>query len=130
MRCGVIVPGGNRVVNRPGPIGARLRFRHGFLLGGAFAVGTVWAGLATDNLSEGRRDREWRCQCDLAMSFGESFLMWLAIAIMAIGYALAIVMTVRRATRRLGVGMLVGITVTLPVVVLLAALATWGEGNS
>jgi hypothetical protein len=37
-----------------------------------------------------------------------------ALAIPPLGYLVAIVLTVRRSTRRLGQGMLVGLTLTLP----------------
>ena len=45
-------------------------------------------------------------------------LLYLAIAIPVLGYATAVVLAVRRATTRLGQGMVVGLTVTIPLAVL------------
>lgn len=48
-------------------------------------------------------------------SYSSSSLGWLTVSLPAVGYVAAIVLTVRRSTRRLGQGMLIGLTVMVPV---------------
>ncbi|RYP84144.1 hypothetical protein EKO23_16880 [Nocardioides guangzhouensis] len=49
-------------------------------------------------------------------------MLYVALAIAALGFVTAAVLTFRRATTRLGQGMLVGLTVTIPLAVLFLIL--------
>jgi hypothetical protein len=107
----------------------RGRFSVGFVLGGAVATVVLLTDAARDEAREHRGQHEWHCQCSLPMPFYESYLLWLSVAILVVGYAAAVVLAVRHTTRRLGVGLLVGITLLLPVGAFVLLLFTWGEGG-
>jgi len=88
----------------------------GFRVGGGVAVATVVASMIWASLNLG--------------SDANLLFLCLMIAVVAAGYLWAIVMAVRRETRRLGVGTLLGLTLVLPVAVVLAALMLYGgEGG-
>ena len=49
--------------------------------------------------------------------------------LLAVGYLVGLTAAVHRPTRRLGFGMLIGLTLTFPVTVLLGAAVMWGDGE-
>lgn len=46
-------------------------------------------------------------------------MWWTALALPVVGYAAAVVMTARHSTTRLGQGMLIGLTITMPAALVL-----------
>jgi hypothetical protein len=104
-------------------------FGLGFLLGGAVALLKVVTLMAL--LMSNRNSGNFAgcspeaLSCNAATSFDQHYLNWLSIAILSAGYISAIVLTVRGSTRRRAIGMLIGLTVVLPVAAV-AAFLTWG----
>ncbi len=104
-------------------------FGLGFLLGCAvalFEVLTLMALLMSNrnsgNFEECSREASG---CNAAWSFDQYYLNGLSITVLVAGYLSAIVMTMRGSTRRRGIGMLIGLTVVLPVGSVVAFLL-WG----
>jgi hypothetical protein len=79
----------------------------GFLLGGGVSVVFVATILANPDVWNTSYDE------DAGTVLG-AFMGWSALAMPTLGYLAAIGFTGRRATRRLGQGMLIGLTLTLP----------------
>jgi hypothetical protein len=84
----------------------------GFLLGGCVSVAFVATILANPDVWSDPYDE------DSGTALGV-FMGWSALDMPPLGYLAAIVFTVRRSTRRLGQGMLSGLTLTLPIAVAL-----------
>jgi hypothetical protein len=99
--------GGSEFGGQQPPTSARMR---GFLLGAS-----VWVAFFAVLLAGPATVIE-----DLYLYYEDSgtalgaFMEWLALSLPLLGYVAAIVLTVRRSTRRLGQGMLIGLTLILP----------------
>lgn len=79
----------------------------GFLVGGCVSVVFVATILANPDAWNTSYDE------DAGTALG-AFMGWSALAMPPMGYLAAIVFTCRRSTRRMGQGMLIGLTLTLP----------------
>jgi hypothetical protein len=92
----------------------------GFWIGAAVAVATIadWFIAGITDVYTPYSEPPWWVKV----------LQWLTIPILVTGYVTAIALTVRRSTRHLGQGMLLGITICLPVATLpvLAILMSGG----
>jgi hypothetical protein len=92
--------------------------RRGFLVGGILAICAV--------VSDANYVLANRAAGSPSMSSSERVYLWLTISTLAVGYLAGIVAAFREPTRRLGMGMLLGLTLTFPVTWLLVAVMMWG----
>jgi hypothetical protein len=101
----------------------------GLLVGGLLAVLFLMTLLAKVMAREHRQWHEWHCQCTRAMPYYEAYLLWLSIAVLVGGYSAGVILRLRYSTRGLGEGVLVGLTLVIPLGIFVYFMAAWGRGG-
>ena len=92
-------------------------FRAGCIRGALFAIAAVTADVVRTELAQEAGGSTSKTPQDLFLG--------LAIAILLVGSVYGIALALRRSTRRSGVGVLVGLTLTLPVALAVSVIVTY-----